>query len=56
MLVVETISKIRRAFFQGKKKIKEICREFRVSRNTVRKVIRSGVTELTYERTVQPLP
>ena len=56
MLVVETISKIRRAFFQEKKKIKEICREFRVSRNTVRKVIRSGVTELTYERTVQPLP
>ena len=41
---------------QEKKKIKEICREFRVSRNTVRKVIRSGVTELTYERTVQPLP
>lgn len=56
MLVVETISKIRRAYFQEKKKIKEICREFRVSRNTVRKVIRSGVTELTYERSIQPLP
>lgn len=56
MLVVETIAKIRRAYFQEKKKIKEICREFRVSRNTVRKVIRSGVTELTYERTIQPLP
>lgn len=56
MLVVETIAKIRRAYFQEKKKIKEICREFRVSRNTVRKVIRSGVTELTYERIVQPLP
>lgn len=56
MLVVETIAKIRRAYFQDKKKIKEICREFRVSRNTVRKVIRSGATELTYERTVQPLP
>ena len=56
MLVVETISKIRRAYFQEKKKIKEICRAFRVSRNTVRKVIRSGVTELTYERTIQPLP
>ena len=53
MLVVETIAKIRRAYFQDKKKI---CREFRVSRNTVRKVIRSGVTELTYKRTVQPLP
>ncbi len=56
MLVVETIAKIRRAYFQDKKPIKQICRELRVSRNTVRKVIRSGVTELTYERTVQPQP
>ena len=38
------------------KPIKQICRELRVSRNTVRKVIRSGATELTYERTIQPLP
>lgn len=38
------------------KSIKQICRELRVSRNTVRKVIRSGATELTYERTIQPLP
>jgi DNA-binding NarL/FixJ family response regulator len=50
MLVVETIAKIRRAHFQGKS-IKQICRELRVSRNTVRKVIRSGATEFTYERT-----
>jgi len=56
MLVVETIAKIRRAYFQDKKSIKQICRELRVSRNTVRKVIRSGATELTYERTIQPLP
>jgi len=56
MLVVETIAKIRRAYFQDKKPIKQICREIRVSRNTVRKVIRSGATEHTYERTVQPQP
>ncbi len=56
MLVVETIAKIRRAYFQDKKSIKQICRELRVSRKTVRKVIRSGATELTYERTIQPLP
>lgn len=56
MLVVETIAKIRRAYFQDGKSIKQICRELRVSRNTVRKVIRSGVTELTYERSVQPQP
>ena len=56
MLVVETISKIRRAFFQDGKPIKQICRELRVSRNTVRKVVRSGVTEFSYERSVQPQP
>ena len=56
MLVVETIAKIRRAFFQHGKSIKQICRELRVSRNTVRKVIRSGATEMTYERSVQPQP
>ncbi len=56
MLVVETIAKIRRAFFQHGKSIKQICRELRMSRNTVRKVIRSGATEMTYERSVQPQP
>jgi hypothetical protein len=38
------------------KRIKEIRRELGVSRKTVRKVIRSGVTEFSYERTVQPQP
>jgi transposase len=56
MLVVETIAKIRRAYFQEKKPIKQICRELRGSRTTVRKVVRSGATEFTYERSVQPLP
>jgi hypothetical protein len=54
MLVVETIAKIRRAYFQDKKKINQICRELRVSRNAVRRVIRSGATEFSYERTTQP--
>lgn len=39
MLVVETIAKIRRAHFVDGKSIKQICRELRLSRNTVRKVI-----------------
>jgi transposase len=56
MLVVETIAKIRRAHFQQKKSIKQICRELKVSRKVVRKVIRSGKTEFSYERAVQPLP
>lgn len=56
MLVVETIAKIRRAYFSGGKPVRQICRELRVSRRTVRKVIRSGATEFVYERSVQPLP
>src|SRR5437868_10965561 len=56
MLVVETIGKIRRAFFVQKKPIKTICREFRVSRRVVRKVIRSQATEFRYQRSRQPLP
>src|SRR5579859_2136288 len=56
MLVVETIAKIRRAYFVQKKPIKAICRELRVSRTVVRKVLRSDATELTYERSVQPRP
>ena len=56
MLVVETIAKIRRAYFVQDKSIKQICRELRVSRNTVRKVIRSDATEFSYDRTIQPRP
>ena len=56
MLVVETIAKIRRAFFVQKKPIKAICREFRVLRKVVRKVIWSEATEFRYERGRQPLP
>jgi hypothetical protein len=56
MLVVETIAKIRREYFQDRKPIKQICRELRVSRKTVRKVVRSGATEFPYERSVQPQP
>jgi len=56
MLVVETIAKIRRAYFSQGKSIKEICRDLHVSRKVVRKVIRSDATEFHYERSRQPLP
>jgi transposase len=56
MLVVETIAKIRRAFFGQGKAIKAICRELSLSRKVVRKVIRSGAMEFRYERERQPLP
>ncbi|MBY6266344.1 IS21 family transposase [Azospirillum sp. 412522] len=56
MLIVETIAKIRRAYFVQQKPIKVICREFGLSRKVVRKVIRSEATEFRYTRTNQPLP
>jgi hypothetical protein len=56
MLVVETIGRIRREHLVKGKPIKEIVRELKVSRNTVRKVLRSGATSFEYARAVQPRP
>ena len=56
MLVVETIGRIRREHFIKGKSIKEIVRELKVSRNTVRRVLRSGATAFEYGRQVQPRP
>src|SRR5881275_1721822 len=56
MLVVETIGRIRREHFVRGKSIKEIVRALKVSRNTVRKVLRSGATSFEYARAVQPQP
>ena len=56
MLVVETIAKIRVAYFSRKMTIKAICRDLCVSRKVVRKVIRSQATEFHYQRDVQPQP
>ena len=56
MLVVETVAKIRRAYFVQGKPIKAICRELRLSRKVVRKVLRSEATKFRYERGIQPLP
>jgi transposase len=56
MLIVETIAKIRRYHFVEGLTIKQISRELHISRNTVRKVIRSNATEHRYERKDQPAP
>ena len=56
MSVVETIAKIRRLSLVQGKSIKEICRELRISRKVVRKVLRSDATEFRYERQHQPKP
>ena len=56
MLVVETIARIRREHLSRGKSIKEIARDLKISRNTVRKILRSGETSFSYEREVQPRP
>ena len=57
MLTVETIGRIRRAYFIDGKPIRRIVREeLRVSRKTVREAVRATATEFRYERRVQPQP
>jgi transposase len=56
MKSVDTIARVRREHFIRHRSIREISRELNVSRNTVRKILRSGATEFQYEREVQPLP
>ena len=50
MLTVETIAKIRRDHFKDGKSIKAIARTRGVSRNTVRKVLRTNETAFRYDR------
>ena len=53
---MDLIGQIRRAFFEQQRPIKEISRDLRVSRTTVRKVVRSDRTAFKYAREVQPSP
>ncbi len=48
---METIRKIRCAHQRDGKSIRQIAREFHLSRNTVKKVLRGDATEFTYART-----
>jgi transposase len=56
MLIVETVGRIRREHLVKGKSIKEIARDLKISRNTVRRILRSGETSFSYEREVQPRP
>jgi transposase len=53
---VDTIARVRRAFHIQGWSLKKIVRELHVSRNTVRKILRSDETDFTYERDHQPMP
>src|ERR1700756_4590969 len=56
MLIVETIAKVRRAYFLQKKPIKAICRDLRVSRKGVGEILVSEATDFRYRREEQPMP
>ena len=56
MLVVETIARIRLDHLVRGVPIKKIARDLRVSKNTVRKVVRGDETSYSYERKIQPMP
>ncbi|NTW99552.1 MAG: IS21 family transposase [Geobacteraceae bacterium] len=56
MLKVDTIKDVRLAYFNEGKRIREIAKDFRISRNTVREIIRSGKTDQSYHRSEQPRP
>ncbi|MBF0187008.1 MAG: IS21 family transposase, partial [Magnetococcales bacterium] len=56
MLTLETRAKIRRDRKVHHKSIKQISRERGVSRNTVRKALKSGPEAFVYQRSHQPRP
>jgi IS30 family transposase len=56
MKSVDTIARVRREHFIRHRSIREISRDLNVSRNTVRKILRSGATEFQYEREVWTYP
>lgn len=53
---MESIRKIRQAYHRDNKPLRQIAREFHLSKNTVKKIIRSDITEQIYTRSDQPRP
>lgn len=53
---METIARVRRAFHVQVWPVRRIARELQVSRNTVRKILRSDETDFSQEREWQPMP
>src|SRR5690606_40458213 len=56
MKSVDTIARVRRASHVQGWSLKRISRELHVSRNTLRRILRSNVTSFSYEREHQPMP
>ena len=57
MVTVDTIGRVRRAYFVQKRSIKAIARDLKLARNTVRSIVRTeAATERRYDRRAQPMP
>jgi hypothetical protein len=56
MLIVEVIRKVRLSIHRDSKSILQTAKELRVSRNTVRKAVRSQQIEFMYRLSSQPRP
>jgi transposase len=56
MLIVETIGRVRREHLVKGKSIRQVARDLKLSRNTVRRILRSDETAAGYRRDVQPRP
>ena len=50
MVTVDTVGRVRRAYFVQGRKIKAIARELKLARNTVREIVRAGATAEASER------
>ena len=53
---METVGRIRRAYFVQRQSVREIARRLHVSRKTVRKAIEAEDGKFSYDRAVQPMP
>ena len=53
---METIRKVRLAIHRDNKSIRQTAKDLKLSKNTVKKVIRSDQTRFEYKRKVQPRP
>ena len=53
---METVARIRRDHLGRGVPIKQIARDLKLSRNTVRKAVREDKTSFCYDRKTQPLP
>ena len=56
MLTVETIRKIRLSVQRDGKSIRQTAKDLHLSRNPIRKAVRSRETTFKYDRSIQPRP